>query len=762
MKKLFNNRKFNFLTSALVLGGSVSAQYSPTPVFQGKIGKTIADTKESQPDTQVHAPKGAPNVIWILLDDVGYGAITAFGGLIETPNIDRLANQGLRYTNFHTCAFSAPTRAALLTGRNNHSVHFGFFAHNSFNTPGYDGYLPFEKATIAEILRENGYNTFAVGKYHLTHPSDATQSGPFNRWPTGRGFDHYFGFPPEAWGTDQWHPTLYRDTQREPEDPKGRHATELLVNNAIQYISDQKAATPDKPFFLYLAPGAGHVPHQVGKEWSDRYKGKFDKGWDWYRQEVLERQKKLGVVPANATLAPQNNGVKPWEQLSEKEKKVYARQFEVYAGFISQADSEIGRIIDYLDQISQLDNTLIAVMVGDNGAESGGGDYGWITQTSASDNHEQILEKEIKNLDKLGTAYSMPAYPAGWAAAENTPFRYYKGYAAFEGGTRDPLILFYPKKIKDAGGIRNQYSYVNDILPTTVELIGAKVPQVINGYIQEPIEGTSLAYTIDAENKNVPERHNIQYNESTGSFSIYKDGWKASFPKEWVGKVLKKSDEVLHLYNLKEDFNEQNDLAGKYPEKLRELADLFEAEAWKYNVFPLKDKWETLNKNIFHGTKRLVLHQGNYFTTFTVPFKPDLSYSIRAKVTIDKNTQGVILAEGGFNSGLSFYVKNQKLIFAYRVGEKLIEVRSESNIPRGKVELKVDVANNNNKARDIVLYVNGNQVAIDHPIIGVNNFYQSNTEGLQVGEDRGTAVSTSYDAPFAFTGKIENVTIDLK
>lgn len=761
MNKILNKRKLNFLTSALLLGGGVSAQYSPTPVFQGKIGKTLADTKESRPQTLAKAPDGAPNVVWILLDDVGYGATSAFGGLIETPNIDRLANQGLRYTNFHTAAYSAPTRAALLTGRNTHSAHFGFFAHNSYDTPGYDGYLPFEKGTVAEILRENGYNTYAVGKYHLTHPSDATQAGPFNRWPTGRGFDHYYGFPPEAWGTDQWHPTLYRDTQREPEDPQGRHVTELLANEAVKFISDQKSAAPNKPFFLYFAPGAAHAPHQVAKEWIDKYKGKFDLGWDKYRETVLNNQKEKGLVPANTKLAPQNPGVKAWENLSSDEKKVYLRHIEVYAGFVSQTDHEIGRIVDFIEQIGQLDNTLIAVLIGDNGAEGGAREYGRFLSTNPDDTREQVLAQEVKNLDKLGTEFSQALYPDGWAAATNTPFRYYKSYANFEGGTHDPLILFYPNKIKEKGGVRNQYSYVDDILPTTVELTGAKVPTVINGYPQEPIEGTSLAYTIEPENKNLAERHTVQYHEMTGSYAIYKDGWKASFPHDRA-KRIPVSEEKWHLYNVREDFNELNDLAAQNPDKVKELAELFDAEAWKYNVYPLKDNWEIKNQNIFGDTKRWVLRPGNYFTSFSLLRFYNNSYSITASAEIAKTgNQGVLFSVGGNASGLSLYVKDKKLWFAYNTDGKLIELSSEKAIPEGNVELKADVAySNEGKNKAITLFINNEKVATKD--LGKIGTPRNSVEGLDVGTDRGTSVSTSYPAPFSFTGKLSDIVIELK
>ncbi len=742
-------------------GFTLVAQYSPTPRFQGKISKTLADTKEATPQIAPKAEEGAPNIVWILIDDIGFGATSPFGGLIETPAIDRLANNGLRYTNYHTAAFCAPTRAALLTGRNPHSVHFGFFATPSYNTPGYDGYLPFEKATVAEIFRENGYNTFAVGKYHVTHPSDASQAGPFNRWPTGRGFDHYFGFPPETWGTDQWHPTLYRDTQREPEDPKGRHANELLADEAIRFISNQKAAAPNKPFFLYFAPGAVHAPIQAPKEWIEKYKGKFDAGWDKYREVVLQNQKEKGIVPQNVTLPPQNPGVKPWEQLSADEKKLFARHMEAYAGFVSYTDHEIGRIISFIENLGQLDNTIIAVIVGDNGAEGGGKEIGRFLPASPDNTKEERIANEIKNLDKLGTENSSALYPDGWAAATNTPFRFYKSYASFEGGTRDGLILFYPSKIKDKGGIRDQYSYVNDILPTTIELAGVKVPTVINGYPQEPIEGTSLVYTIEAQNKNLPERHTIQYHEMTGGYAIYKDGWKASFTHDRA-KRISVEEEKLYLYNTREDFNEQNNLADKYPEKLKELAEAFDAEAWKYNVYPLKDSWVATNNNTFDNVKKIVLRPGNYFTSSASPRFQSNSYTITANAEIAQTgSQGVLLSVGSALGGISFYVKDKKLVFAYNADGKLTEIKSTKDVPAGKVDLKAEVNySNEGKNKALALFINGEPVGTKD--LGKISSAGPGVEGLEVGKDIGLPVSTAYKSPFAFTGKLNDVTIELR
>lgn len=758
MNKFLRNRKINFLSSALLLGGGVSAQYSPTPVFQGIVGKSMAETKEWLPQTQPIAPTGAPNVVYILLDDIGFGASSAFGGLIETPNIDRLANQGLRFTNYHTTSISTPTRAALLTGRNSHSVHLGYFAHSSFNTPGYDGYLPFEKGTIAEILRENGYNTYAIGKYHLTHPSDASPAGPFNRWPTGRGFDHYYGFPPESWGTDQWHPTLYRDTHREEDDPQGRHVTTLLANNAIQYISEQKSVAPDKPFFLYFATGAVHAPHQVPKEWIDKYKGKFDFGWDKYREIVLQNQIKTGIVPANTVLPLSNEGVRAWDSLSADEKKVFTRFFELYAGFVSHADYEIGRIIKFIEQTGQLDNTLIFVSIGDNGASPEGRQVGSAFPHDRDLSEKDVVAQTLANIELLGTDKSNVNYPHGWAQAGNTPFRYWKFAANSEGGTRNPLIVFWPKVIKDKGGIRNQYLFANDIVPTTVELIGGKVPTVINGYPQQPLEGTSFAYTIATENKNLPTRHNIQYFEINGARAIYKDGWKAGAPHQ---RGTDPAKDKWELYNLNEDFNERFDLADKNPGKLKELQDAFDAEAWKYNVYPIKDTWKQENVNIFNNKKQIVMYPGVSLTSFSAPRTE--SYTITADVEVPTSgVEGVLLSSGGQLGGFTYFVKDKKLNFVFNSDGKITEIISTQPVPVGKSKLKAEIAYDNNaKARTVVLYINDQKVASSEPLKGSGGRGGS-LEGWEVGRDIGTPVSPRYKVPFAFTGQLNNVTIDFK
>lgn len=453
--------------------------------FKGKIGRTLAETQQAWPDYKSKAPAGAPNVIYILIDDIGYGASTAFGGLIPTPNIDSLANHGLRYTNFHTTAVCSPTRTALLTSSNHHSAHIG--SNTGAGTPGYDRVLPFEKGFVSEILRENGYNTLAVGKWHLAPKSDQTPAGPFNRWPVGRGFEHYFGFLGGA--TDQNRPILWEGTNKvEKAYDDKRLLSELITDKAIHYIADQKSVAPEKPFFLYYAPAATHSPHQVDKSWSDKFKGKFDKGWDWYREVVLERQKKLGVVPEYVQLAGGTPGVKKWDELSEGERKLFARHFEVYAGYLAQLDHEIGKLVTYLKDIDQLDNTLIFLSIGDNAA-SRGSDIGNIKVYDPALSPEEKLKRNIADIDLIGTPASNVNYPTGWSQAANTPFRYHKADANGEGGSHNPLIVFWPKGIKENGGIRNQYTHITDILPTTLELIGINAPEFINGYKLDAFQG---------------------------------------------------------------------------------------------------------------------------------------------------------------------------------------------------------------------------------------------------------------------------------
>jgi arylsulfatase A-like enzyme len=588
---------------------TVRAQNDTQP-YQGVVGKTLADSKEWWPEP-VRAPKGAPNVIWIILDDVGFGASGTFGGLINTPYFDTLAANGLRYTNFHTAGICAPTRSALLTGRNHHSVHEGGFSHTvlSAGFPGYDGRIPASAGTIAEVLRDNGYNTFGVGKYGLTPDEDASDAGPFDRWPSGKGFEHYFGFLGSQ--TDQYKPDLIEDNAYIV--PDGRHLSEQITDKAITYIGKQKKAASAKPFFLYYSPGATHAPHQVDTSWSNPYRGKFDAGWDVYRQQVFENQKRLGLIPAYAKLPERNKNIAAWSSLSAEEKKLYARFFEVYAGYLTYTDYQVGRLINYLKQINQLDNTLIFLIIGDNGASKEGTFHGVINKEIFAKNASDSIQirTNLDSIGEIGTPEGKQTnYPLGWAQAANTPFKYWKQDANAEGGTHNPLIIFYPKGITDKGGIRTQYGHVIDLLPTTLEYVGIATPGYIRGVKQDTIQGTSLVYSFN--NKEAVSKHRDQYYYIFGSRSIYKNGWKAEtfhhpdiidLTRYTSGKdslVRDYNKDVWELYNLDEDFNERIDLSKKYPEKLVELQALFDAEARQYNIYPFIDWEDVFRRRIHH------------------------------------------------------------------------------------------------------------------------------------------------------------------
>lgn len=609
MKKNTSIIKKTLVLSAGALTAFAStAQYTQQP-YQGVIGKTLNDSKEWWAPV-VKPPKGAPNVLLIIIDDEGFGTSEAFGGLIHTPTIDSLANNGLRYTNFHTTAICAPTRSALLTGRNSAFVHEAGFSHIALSAgfPGWDGRIPSNDGTLAEILKDKGYNTFAVGKYGLTPDEDATDAGPFDRWPSGKGFEHFFGFLGSA--TDQYKPDLVEDNWHVT--PDGRHLNEQITDKAISYISRQQAAAPGKPFFLYYAPGATHAPHQVDKYWSDQYKGKFDEGWDVYREKVFENQKRLGIIPANAKLPERNSRVQAWDSLTPEQKKLFARFFEVYAGYLTYTDYQIGRLINYLREKNLLQNTLVYVILGDNGASKEGTTEGTIeprTNSARTQSEAEYLKKNLADIDSIGTAGAQTNYPLGWAQAANTPFREWKTNADAEGGTHNPLIIFYPKLIKGKNGIRNQYSHVIDILPTTLELTGIEKPEYIKGIKQDSIEGTSLAYSIG--DATAASRHKVQYYYIFGNRSIYADGWKAEaahrpdnvdFNFTGNNPPADKSfdEDDWQLYNLKDDPTETNNLARKNPEKLEELKKLFDEQAKANHLYPLIDWYDVNNKRIHH------------------------------------------------------------------------------------------------------------------------------------------------------------------
>jgi arylsulfatase len=577
---------------------------------------------ESKPGTAPVAPvaKGAPNIIWILLDDVGYGAASTFGGAARTPVLDDLAKNGLTYTNFNTTAVCSPSRAALMTGRNHHMVGMGLLPQKlmAAEFPGYTGRLLPKDGTIAEYLRARGYSTYMLGKWHLTPDEEATELGPFDRWPTGKGFDHWLGFLGGA--VDQYKPPLVEDNQYVK--PDGRHLTTQLTDKAIFYIDRQQKLNPHKPFFMYFSTGATHEPLQVDREWIDKNKGRFDEGWDAYREKTFARQKELGVIPANAKLPPRSPRVPAWDSLSADQKRVYARLMEIYSGFFEHTDYEIGRLIAHLKAKGLYDNTVIMFMVGDNGADPGGGPIGEdentfpkpITKTEA-----ERFAKMLRDFEKLGGPEAFTHYPIGWAQAANTPYRDWKTMANSAGGTRNPLVIHWPKGLAKKGEVRTQYSHLIDLLPTTLEIAGAQVPAEVRGIKQTPIQGKSLVYSFaDAK---APARRTTQYYFLYGSGAIYHDGWKASFgyrpdfidlyqsyppprtAENFVGK------EVWELYNVNEDPTELNNLASKHPVKLAQMKALFDNEAKANQVYPLIN-WSDLHVGIVEFQRKAGLLPG--------------------------------------------------------------------------------------------------------------------------------------------------------
>ena len=740
--------------AALLASAPVQAQYSPNPPFHGKIGKTVEDTKTDYPAHNPVARLGAPNVVWIILDDTGFGVSSAFGGLVETPTMDYLAENGLRFNNFHTASISAATRAALLTGRNHHSSHMGRFNDDKFGTPGYDTYIPMENGTMAEILRENGYATFCVGKYNAIPVVDGSNAGPFNRWPTGRGFDHYYGFNPASGSGDQWHPLIYRDTHREPEDPQGRPAIIRLADEAINYIADLRSGSADKPFFLYLAPGTAHTPYHASKEWIDKYHGRFDSGWADYSRRTLENQLRMGIVPQGTELAITNADVQDWDSLSDKERRLYTRQMEVFAGYMSETDAQIGRLVDFLRRIGELDNTLIIVALGDNGASGEGSHTGG--RELSPKKEQEYIDAELELYDHYGDERTWPFYPAGWAQACNTPFRYYKKWCDYEGGTHDGLIMFYPAGNLQKGGIRTQYTHVVDVLPTTVELTGSVVPKKINGYPQTALEGTSFAYAALSPDGNVKDRKTLQYYELNASYALYKDGWKVQFPNGSVNGLRKFfPDTDVHLYNLREDFNEAHDLAAQYPAKVKQLLREFDKEARKHNVYPLKNGKQAdpnyppvtrTHYDIFTGARRwgeYPYFDGNQGKPYTI------------SVYIDEGgpeDSGMLICQKDW----ALYVLDGKPIYACSDGSRLV---SDRKLPDGASIVKA-VADHKGKTTVISLYID------DFPVgqieLQVKRNIPNKSTAINVGRAWGVSVNADYQAPFYFTGRLFKASIDVE
>ena len=775
-------QKISFLTAIALMFSSLLplpafADYGdvlplPQPPFKGKIGITY---KESQPDfpKPIKAPAKAPNVLLVLLDDVGFGQTSAFGGLIETPNLDRLAARGLRYNQFHTTALCSPTRAALLTGRNHHSVSTGVITELASGFPGYTAILPRSAATIAEVLRSNGYNTAAFGKWHNTPDYETSAVGPFDRWPTNLGFDYFYGFL--GGDTNQWSPNLVENTQhiQKPLDDPNYHLTPDLADHAIKWIRTQQSIAPDKPFFTYLATGATHAPHHAPKEWIEKYKGKFDQGWDKLRADIFERQLNLGIIPADTKLTPRPAEIPAWDSLTPTEQKVYAHQFEVFAGFLSHTDAEVGRVIEAIAQLGELDNTLVFFIAGDNGASAEGGLTGSVNEFKVFNGVEESPQEILAALDDLGSPKTFNHFHAAWAWAVDSPFQWTKQIASHFGGTRNGLVVAWGDRIKDQGAIRSQFHHVIDIAPTILEAAGIEEPEVVNGAKQQPIEGTSLVYSFD--DPAVASKHKTQYFEMFGNRAIYDNGWVAAarhgrLPWERFSKTNFDQDN-WELYNVAQDFSESQDLAKDNPQKLAELQNLFLKEAKKYKVLPLDDR--TIQRFDIN-TRPSVTNGRNSFSYYTsvvgipegsAPNTKNRSFSITADVDIAKDgTEGVLVTQGGRFAGWSFFLKDGKPTYAYNfLNSDRTIIQSSEPVAIGKSKVRFDFAYDGGGigvGGTGKLFINDKQVA-EGRIEKTVGFRIGLDETFDVGQDTGSAVVDSYQVPFKFTGNLEQVKLDL-
>jgi arylsulfatase A-like enzyme len=751
----------------------------PPPKFGGVINMNATDSKPYWP-AQVVPPKGAPNVLLIMTDDQGYGVSGTFGGVIPTPAMDRIAKMGLRYTQFHSTALCSPTRAALITGRNHHSVGYGVIGEMSTGYPGYDSVIGPESATIGEILKENGYATSWFGKNHNTPTYQYSTAGPFDQWPIGMGFEYFYGFM--GGETDQWTPYLFRNTtQVFPWVGKtGYNLTTDLADDAIKYMNELNAAAPEKPFFLYYVPGGTHSPHQPTKEWIDKFKGKFDMGWNQLREQIFANQKRLGVIPASTQLTPWPDVLPKWDTLPAENKKLIAHEAEVFAAYAAYTDHEIGRVIQAVEDMGKLDNTLIIYISGDNGTSAEGTLVGTPNQMTAYNGILDVpIAEQMKFYDAWGSEATYPHMSVAWSWAFDTPFKWTKQVASFFGGTRQGMVIAWPGHIKDAGGVRTQFHHMIDIVPTILEAAGIQAPLMVNGVTQKPIEGVSMAYTFDKANASAPSRRETQYFEMFGNRAIYHDGWIAATPPPappWLLGTAKLPDVVngykWELYNLNEDYSEYNDLSIKYPDKLRDLQELFLMEATKYNVFPLDNS--ILPRII---TPRPSATAGRTLFTYTgqlagvpvsdAPSILNKSYTITADVDVPQGGgDGMLATLGGRFGGYGLYVLKGKPVFTYNLVDlERFRWEGQDALAAGKHSIVFDFKYDGpgfGKGGSGTLSIDGKEVAtktIPHTI----PFLMSIDETFDVGIDTRTPVDDNdYQVPFAFNGTINKLTINLK
>jgi len=724
----------------------------------------------------VKAPAGAPNVVIVLIDDLGFGATSTFGGPIRTDVLDKLAANGLRYNNFHTTALSSPTRAALKSGRNHHQVNMGFITEMATGFPGATGQIPDTTASLAEILRLNGYSTAAFGKWHETASWEASVAGPFERWPTGQGFDKFYGFI--GGETNQWAPYLYDgNAQVElPNDPNYHFMTDM-TDKAVAWVQYQKALAPDKPFFVYFAPGATHAPHHVPKVWIDKWKGRFDQGWDKVREDTLARQIQQGVVPPGTKLAPKPEAIKDWDKLSADEKRLFARQAEVFAAFVEYTDHEIGRMLRAVDATGEADNTLVFYIAGDNGTSGEGGANGMFNEYTYFNGVPEKVEDMLKKIDQWGGPETYPHMAAGWSVAFNSPFAWMKQVPSDFGGTRNGMVVHWPKGIKAKNGIRTQFGHVIDVAPTVLQAAGLPEPKVVNGTPQIPMAGTSLAYSFD--NEKAKERHTTQYFEILGNRAIYHDGWFARtiHKAPWETKPRRPLEkDVWELYDVRSDFSLANDVAAKNPKKLAELQAKFLAEAKKYNVLPLDDRfYERMDAHavgrpdLMAGRTSLTLADGmtGMMEAVFINVK-NRSKVITAEIEVPADGgNGTLIAQGGRFGGWSLYVKDGVPAYDYNfLGMQRTSIASSRKLAPGKAVLKFDFAYDGGgpgKGGMGTLYVNDEKVGagrIERTQFGIF----SADETADVGIDLGTPVveAIGAEAKSRFTGRIPKLTVQVK
>lgn len=761
-------------------------EYKPGQAFPGVIGRTFDVSKPAWPMPN-RAREGAPNVLFIVLDDTGFGHLGCYGSPIETPHLNALAADGLLYNSMHTTALCSPSRSCMLTGRNHHSNGMACITEGSTGYPGGNGYIPFENGMLSEILQQHGYNTYALGKWHLTPAEAASAAGPYDRWPLGRGFERYYGFL--GGDTHQYYPELVRDnSQTEPETTpeEGYHLTPDLVEKAKAMIADAKQVAPNKPFFMYFCTGAMHAPHHVPKEWADKYAGKFDDGWDAYREKVFARQKELGIIPADTQLSRHDPDVQDWSKLPADERRLYARMMEVFAGFLEHTDHYIGELIAFLKEMGEYENTLI-MLISDNGASAEGGPHGSVNEGKFFNNVADDLQQNLAAIDDLGGPKYFNHYPWGWTHAGNTPFRRWKR-ETYRGGTADPFVVCWPKGIKARGEIRSQYCHAIDMVPTVLDALGIEAPAAIRGVTQSPIEGFSLKSSFD--DAKAPSLHITQYFEMFGHRSLYHDGWRAVCP--WPGASFAESglqfgapidyDKLTELdargwelYNIDKDFAETANLADKERDRLIAMVGMWYVEAGKYKVLPI-DSRGTLRfaderPQIAVDRKKYVYYPGTQVVSLNAaPRLVNVAHSVSADVTVPASGgDGVLLSMGGNDGGYVFYVERGKLTYGYNyVADQRFKIQSDTDVPAGEHVLsfeftptgKPDIANGKGTPAEIKLFVDGKQIGAGNLPVTIP-LSLGLSAGVCVGADAGAPVMEDYTPPYKFNGKVKKVLIDV-